>query len=240
MERLTTGTSSDGADDNEPLGPRHTHSMPISRLPEKEPTKSRDNTTMSLGPLPRRDGQNVVTDLPSPWHPEPREFIVGDSKNRKPALTGVFGVSGRPQRASSMGENALKRLSKAFDSMNLPTFSSPSFFSSRDDRPGLSPTALAHRQYLLQKAPVRQIVPSSDAARDSLALRRSNSEDSTLYHSLSRVSSFGDDDRFTHIREQVNVRLKAIKDSWDAPTFKLPSNSSPDFSCDEWTADSVA
>lgn len=43
-----------------------------------------------------------------------------------------------------------------------------------------------------------------------------------LYHSLSRVSSFGDDDRWDGIREQKNSRLKAITDSWDRPTFKLP------------------
>lgn len=44
-----------------------------------------------------------------------------------------------------------------------------------------------------------------------------------LYHSLSRMSSFGDDQRFTHIREQVNSRFKAIVDSFDPPSFKLPS-----------------
>lgn len=44
-----------------------------------------------------------------------------------------------------------------------------------------------------------------------------------LYHSLSRMSSFGDDQRFTHVREQVNSRFKAIVDSFDTPTFKLPS-----------------
>jgi pimeloyl-ACP methyl ester carboxylesterase len=60
------------------------------------------------------------------------------------------------------------------------------------------------------------------ASRRSLALRRSTSEDSILYHSLARVSSFGDDDRFTHVREQVNSRFKAIRDSWDGPSFKMP------------------
>ncbi|KAI2612467.1 uncharacterized protein GGS25DRAFT_475491 [Hypoxylon fragiforme] len=54
------------------------------------------------------------------------------------------------------------------------------------------------------------------------AMRRSTSDESMLYHSLSRVSSFGDDDRWNGIREQKNSRLKAITDSWDRPTFKLP------------------
>ncbi|KAI1384690.1 uncharacterized protein F4822DRAFT_438485 [Hypoxylon trugodes] len=54
------------------------------------------------------------------------------------------------------------------------------------------------------------------------AMRRSTSDESMLYHSLSRVSSFGDDERWGDVREQKNSRLKAITDSWDRPTFKLP------------------
>ncbi|KAI1094714.1 hypothetical protein F5B19DRAFT_444472 [Rostrohypoxylon terebratum] len=53
-------------------------------------------------------------------------------------------------------------------------------------------------------------------------MRRSTSDESMLYHTLSRVSSLGDDDRWKDIREQTNSRLKAITDSWDRPTFKLP------------------
>ncbi len=48
-----------------------------------------------------------------------------------------------------------------------------------------------------------------------------------LYHSLSRVSSLGDDDRWSNTREQKNSRLKAITDSWDRPTFKLPQLPNP-------------
>lgn len=44
-----------------------------------------------------------------------------------------------------------------------------------------------------------------------------------LYHTLSRVSSLGDDGRFANVREQVNVRMKAIMDSFDGPSFKMPS-----------------
>lgn len=65
----------------------------------------------------------------------------------------------------------------------------------------------------------------SSVTKDPPVLRSSTSDDSMLYHSLSRVSSFGDDERFTHIREQVNSRFKAIVDSFDTPSFKLPSMS---------------
>ncbi|KAI1469564.1 uncharacterized protein F4812DRAFT_334940 [Daldinia caldariorum] len=53
-------------------------------------------------------------------------------------------------------------------------------------------------------------------------IRRTTSDESILYHSLSRMSSLGDDDRWNDIREQKNSRLKAITDSLDVPMFKLP------------------
>lgn len=54
-------------------------------------------------------------------------------------------------------------------------------------------------------------------------LRRSASDESlVLYRTLSRASSLGDDSRFEHVSEQVNSRLKAIKDSWQDANFKLP------------------
>jgi hypothetical protein len=70
--------------------------------------------------------------------------------------------------------------------------------------------------------------PSSPEAGQSQnghpKLRRSASDNSLLIHrSLSRASSLGDDSRFEHVQEQVNSRLKAIKDSWQDANFKLPS-----------------
>ncbi|KAI9645842.1 hypothetical protein NHQ30_005277 [Ciborinia camelliae] len=54
-------------------------------------------------------------------------------------------------------------------------------------------------------------------------LRRATSDDSLLYHSLSRTSSLGDDTRFENHRTQVNSRAKAIRDSFqDRSTFRMP------------------
>ena len=64
--------------------------------------------------------------------------------------------------------------------------------------------------------------PTSAMSGRPRPIRRSTSHDSMPYLSLSRVSSYGDDDRWGHVREQTNSRLKAIKDSWDRPTFKMP------------------
>jgi len=229
------GASSDGADDQELYGPRHTKSMPISQRQAKilAGSSGRDGT---VPPSPRQPNQGALARLPSPWHPGAKEFVIEDLK-RKPALSGVFGSSTRIKRASSIGDSAMRRLSKAFDSVNLPNFSSSSFFSTtnKDDHP-ISSSDLTRSPATLQKVPNSQNSPQPDSkssGRDgdvsngSLTLQRTLSDDSALYHSLSHVSSYGDDERWTHIREQVNVRLKAIKDSWDAPTFKLPSKFTP-------------
>ena len=61
-------------------------------------------------------------------------------------------------------------------------------------------------------------------------LRRSNSEGSLLlYRPKSIASSLGDDSRFESVSEQVNSRLKAIKDSFQDSNFKLPSPHLPNF-----------
>ena len=66
--------------------------------------------------------------------------------------------------------------------------------------------------------------PSHD--RPTRSLRRSNSEGSLLVsRTRSIASSLGDDSRFESVSEQVNSRLKAIKDSWQDSNFKLPSPS---------------
>lgn len=57
-----------------------------------------------------------------------------------------------------------------------------------------------------------------------LSLRRSASDTSLVnYRTLSRVSSLGDDSRFENVREQVNSRAKAIRDSFQDTNVKLPS-----------------
>ncbi|KAF2025749.1 hypothetical protein EK21DRAFT_75707 [Setomelanomma holmii] len=72
------------------------------------------------------------------------------------------------------------------------------------------------------------IRPSSE--RPTLRLRRSNSEGSLLVHrARSFASSLGDDTRFESVQEQVNSRLKAIRDSWQDANFKFPSPTLPNF-----------
>jgi hypothetical protein len=78
-------------------------------------------------------------------------------------------------------------------------------------------------------APRTSLRPSSE--RPQPRLRRSNSEGSLLvYRTKSFASSLGDDSRFESVQEQVNSRLKAIRDSWQDANFKFPSPTLPNFS----------
>lgn len=194
--------------------------------------------------------------LPTPWHAGPKELVVAGPGNAKPALAGVFGQSSsRPRRSSSVGQEALRRLSKALPSISIPSglmssFPTPSFFSSSSSSPKATgaqspmrsaspairtrnssaqvrPASVAipvgSRPAVAQGQPAAVLASLPEASRRSLTLHKSPSDDSLLYHSLSRVSSFGDDARFENIREQVNSRFKAIKDSFpERPTFKMP------------------
>ncbi|KAI7645040.1 hypothetical protein KC319_g12141, partial [Hortaea werneckii] len=65
-------------------------------------------------------------------------------------------------------------------------------------------------------------------------LRRSTSDNSLqTQRTLSRVSSLGDDTRWENVQEQVNSRVKAIRDSFQDSNIRLPSLPSislkPDF-----------
>jgi hypothetical protein len=93
-------------------------------------------------------------------------------------------------------------------------------------QPTTEPTAQRQLEESVQEPnPVTPQRPSQNLSREpALGLRRSNSEGSLLlYRSKSWASSLGDDSRFEHVSEQVNSRLKAIKDSWQDSNFKLPS-----------------
>lgn len=68
------------------------------------------------------------------------------------------------------------------------------------------------------------IAPRASLTLRPKVLRRVTSDDSLLYHSLSRTSSLGDDARFNDVRYMVNMRLLALRDSLpDVPSFKMPN-----------------
>lgn len=160
----------------------------------------------------------------------PRKVQVTEPGRLKPSDAAKAETRSRHQRSFSVGESALvRRLSKALPSISIPTsliptIPTPSFFTSSFTSPpknGRAPVSQTPVVALTTEVPATEpfpdIIPSSHRT-----LRQTSSDDSLLYHTLSRVSSLGDDERFAHVREQVNVRIKAIKDSFDGPSFKLP------------------
>lgn len=75
--------------------------------------------------------------------------------------------------------------------------------------------------------------PTLQMTRSGAPLLRTSTSDNSLVtmRTLSTVASFGDDSRFTDVHAQVNSRRKAIRDSLQDSSIKLPSlsNFAPDF-----------
>lgn len=188
--------------------------------------------------------------LPTPWQAGPRNLVFekeAPSRPSKGVLGGAF--ANTRSRSRSAGQEALKRIQKALPSLSAPSHLLPSlptsFFSNSGDKlksrsstnlavssspdinqsPTTRPPISSPRPIRPSLSPQRAGVISPSAGTPSRPpyLRRITSEDSLLYHTLSRASSFGDDDQFSDVREMVNMRLMAFKDSLpEVPNFKMP------------------
>ncbi|KAG9253944.1 uncharacterized protein F5Z01DRAFT_137795 [Emericellopsis atlantica] len=217
------------------------------------PPNRHARASLHLGQMPSR-GPPSRAPLPSPWHTGPRSLMVEKPSSTFPVqqhtqprpsrsvFESAFGPSGTRSRSRSAGQDALRKLQKALPSFSTPSHLRPafstSFFSSSSspsngDKPKSpasgSPTAGTPR-------PMRRRTGSSSLATGSstmssfanaprpATLRRVTSDESILYHSLSRASSLGDDEQFQDVREMVNMRFKAIRESLpDVPNFRMPS-----------------
>ncbi|KAH7313335.1 hypothetical protein B0I35DRAFT_355384 [Stachybotrys elegans] len=187
-----------------------------------------------------------VDTLPSPGKssPPPKDSKDGRSSYTRGVFENAFGQT-RHRRSGSAGQEALKRLSKAFPSFNHRTSmlsSLPgSFFSFADKTqqsepegpsrlsgavsPRISTPPTPKPRGPFASPPLAPPLPetASSSPRPAM-LRRATSDESMLYHTLSRTSSLGDDGQFLHVREMVNMRLVALKDSLpEVPNFKMPS-----------------
>ncbi|RFU75659.1 hypothetical protein TARUN_6594 [Trichoderma arundinaceum] len=184
---------------------------------------------ITLGPVPK-DEPRQYAPLPSPWKSQQPTKEGGHFSDARGILQAAFEPT--RQRSRSAGQEALKKLQQAFPSHLIPSLPK-SFLSSFTDskQSQRSRSATPRRRGLASDSPPQRNLSQeqldtnaiSAASRPPL-LRRVTSDDSMLYHSLSRASSLGDDDRFTDVRGMVNVRFMAIKDSLpDVPNFKMPS-----------------
>ncbi|KAM0458741.1 hypothetical protein ACHAPV_005730 [Trichoderma viride] len=197
-------------------------------LPE---TQLNGKPVPKMGPVPLTSPRRQSP--PSPWKSQ------HSTKDGRPfsEARGILHAAFEPtrQRSRSAGQEALKKLQQAFPSHLLPSLPKSLPMSlPKSLRPSRS-DASRRRGHASSDSPPRNApdspsspdanpAGSASAASRPPLLRRTTSDDSMLYHSLSRASSLGDDDRFTDVRDMVNVRFMAIKHSLpDVPNFKIPS-----------------
>lgn len=182
----------------------------------------------------KEDPSSSPPGLPSPWVSDGRKRA--DSKETRSAHTrSVFGVTFSPGRlrSRSAGQEALKKLKGALPSINMSSSFLPPVLRFNDTKssqttPPKSPPPAIHKRVNSES---RDTVANNLNGPAKLGvplrpknLRRVTSDDSLLYHSLSRTSSLGDDARFQDVRDMVNIRLIAIRDSLpDVPSFKMPT-----------------
>lgn len=235
-------------------------STPKAATPRQGGSPKGKPPALSLSQLPV-DGPQVQRPAPpSPWRvhlSSSTKHEHGRSHESRGFLESAFGPS--RQRSKSAGQDALKKLQKAFPSLStpnsfLPSLPKHSFLSNlgsdgkhSQQAPRLLPPVagiprplrsnnMSSRIPFWAQTPANDGLPSQALpARPTSSgipqgplrppmLRRVTSNDSMLYHTLSRASSLGDDDRFLDVREMVNTRFIAIRDSLpDVPNFKLPS-----------------
>jgi hypothetical protein len=220
-----------------------------SRLAEaSEPPASSQRGPLSLGKLPSPKPEARDPEIPiTPWHAGPKPLVMNRADAPSSSLHDVFDTS--RTRSLSGGAEALRKfLPKGFSSMaqvgnlfgssNSTQKSRPGEPSSpiSNTRPGRSATSPVSgspsRSFPPQGRTFQSVVttrpspvrPGTGAGIERpKIIRRVTSDDSLLYHSLSRASSLGDDTRFENHREQVNSRVKAIRDSLqDRSSFRMP------------------
>jgi len=191
---------------------------------------------LSLDNLP--PARPEVPDLPTPWHAGPKTLVLPPDRSQT-ALQSVFGTGAERKRALSGGADALKKFLPSLPSMAqvgnyFITGSSGISYKSKPSNPpspskspdrlgfgisGSSPRNASPLAHFETGYPTRL-----SGGRLQKPLRRVTSDDSMLYHTLSRASSLGDDTLFESQRVQVNSRAKAIRDSLqDRSSFRMPN-----------------
>lgn len=187
---------------------------PINDVSQAPPQtqRSKNGRGMSLGGLPT---SNFKPSLPSPWLSGPKEMVVRPSGAPQSSLAAVFNSGTERKRSLSGGADALRRLlPKGLPSMAQVGNLFGSSSSSHGHRSKLGSTSFSKDSYgfpgrsgsssisgspnrLSPEQPRSPVVAISSPRLDirPQPIRRVASDDSMLYHSLSRASSLGDDSR---------------------------------------------
>jgi len=225
-----------------PPEPEHSkHPRPM--LPEERPKQQEPSNkdALSLDKVPPPNSQDLA--FPSPWTAGPKPLVVERPEETRSVLRGALDITKR--RSLSGGADALKKLLPSMPKAGsfIPNMPSTSFFSSNSNHKSRNRAASLYKeqdsavpspntsgitspvQPFSSKISTGGNEKTSSVSEPQLpTLRRVASDDSLLYHSLSRASSLGDDTRFENHREMVNSRIKAIRDSLqDRSSFRLPA-----------------
>ncbi|KAF1343943.1 hypothetical protein BDV97DRAFT_363470 [Delphinella strobiligena] len=233
------GKSEDGANDTrgEDRVTRHTRSKTdasTGRLPSpwragpKQHWKGHESRSgkrdavrrrATLGPGQKLDGwrEALMSSIPSlPKHFTFSLPFSGNHDDHKNVDTTDSGP-GKPKRSGSLfasWTSSSTSLSRSSDR------NSQERLSNLDDSPRTTPPTQTQN---VERPMTRQL----SRVHSEHGLRRSTSDTSLQTFrsggTLSRVPSLGDDSRFEHVQEQVNSRMKAIRDSWQDTNLKLPT-----------------
>ena len=193
--------------------------------------------------IPERSPRRTPVRLPSPWRADASSQWYQGTQARAGLFDGLFNrkrSSTGPDTPTRSFLSSLPSLPKPFslgstsssvtdDNAKLRTDSAEASkrssaqllcFAPDDETSSPDEENARHATYEVSASPTSEHNVRSRAA----LLRRSASDQSLVtQRTLSRVESLGDDSRFEHVQDQVNSRLKAIKDSWQDSSMKLPS-----------------
>ncbi|WKT48926.1 Alpha/Beta hydrolase fold [Fusarium oxysporum f. sp. vasinfectum] len=188
------------------------------------PIDKHGDTSPDLSSSPETTpSQQYRNALPSPWQAQPKPTTKGSTSRPSGSILGNALAPAR-NRSRSAGQEALRRLQKAWPSLSPPTHLLPSmsnsFFSSSHDKASAIRLRNRLEDSLLLLGILTQPLRLYDPGFfDGSLLMRVTYITVFLALLLSVATN-----KFQDVREMVNIRFMALKDSLpDVPNFKMPS-----------------
>ncbi|KFY21178.1 hypothetical protein V491_03099, partial [Pseudogymnoascus sp. VKM F-3775] len=171
--------------------------------------------------------------IPEPWRAEPGDVVVNRPEDKRLSFRAKIATKRRSISISGSGESLRRLFPSVPESIRLglqrvrnkATGGNSSLSSGRmTPAPGRAlgdgPVTGSPHKMEHESAPERDWTLGQGTAQPPLKRVIS---DSMLYSSLSRISSLGDDSRFENNHQMVNSRRKALSDSLQDRSFKLPA-----------------
>lgn len=183
------------------------------------------------------------TQLPSPWAATPKMFERPATPNQAHHTSRSRASTGPTSMLESLN---IRRFMSNFHSLPFPKSSSlkdlssiniSAIFNGNKDTSSPQNVSSRRRAYTqfsplsdrtapsqLHKAPLKSKEKGGDHSPQGASPRRATSDQSLMLRKVtSPGSTLGDDSRWEHVQEQVNSRFKAIVDSFQDSSIKLPS-----------------